>query len=576
MKRRLIRKGRIDASAVAAEVDDEIIAQVRGTAPAGETLGTLRGDIHMTPKHFGVTDSSTASENVTAINAFFDYVAANPSGLYDWTCTASIDGPIVATGIDNTRIDGFMDLSVESAVTDAFTFSDCYYSDFGSLSVVGSSSTAYTSRLITNGIVLKGFSRSSLARATAERVKRYSVVVDSSIENNNMAKLGIVKTAWVGVCDFADDAHNYSANYSNATRIGSDGSSAQTTTITVDDLPTELEAGDFIKIDANYHRVISISGLDITMFKWIAGDPVSGTLEYVFGGGVLSVGSNSNVVQYDLIDVSVSGIGLKDVSLFGSTVASLVTQRCSIGLQIGKATGTAPSAANGTVIGSLYTEANGADIVSDTLSPQATVISNCLNINRDKIVNAATPIRNEVLNPSLSKIVGLSYSIDSVTYKAQAQIPEKKNVYGLELKIGPPDVSQSTIYGNIVTVDLKSDQKLYELHGYTECRLYVVGGSASEGPTGDVTFQIHSDDSATHDIEGAAAKVFPVKTGPQEFICTLFGTEWIVTDAQTTSIDTTANRPLSPATGQQHFDTTLGQPIWYDGTNWVDSAGTTV
>lgn len=42
------------------------------------------------------------------------------------------------------------------------------------------------------------------------------------------------------------------------------------------------------------------------------------------------------------------------------------------------------------------------------------------------------------------------------------------------------------------------------------------------------------------------------------------------------SVDTTANRPGSPETGQQHFDTTLGQPIWYDGTNWIDSAGTTV
>jgi len=38
----------------------------------------------------------------------------------------------------------------------------------------------------------------------------------------------------------------------------------------------------------------------------------------------------------------------------------------------------------------------------------------------------------------------------------------------------------------------------------------------------------------------------------------------------------TASRPASPATGEMYFDTTLGKPIWYDGSNWVDATGTTV
>lgn len=40
--------------------------------------------------------------------------------------------------------------------------------------------------------------------------------------------------------------------------------------------------------------------------------------------------------------------------------------------------------------------------------------------------------------------------------------------------------------------------------------------------------------------------------------------------------DTTANRPASPLTFEFFFDTTLGIPIWYDGTNWVDATGATV
>jgi hypothetical protein len=39
----------------------------------------------------------------------------------------------------------------------------------------------------------------------------------------------------------------------------------------------------------------------------------------------------------------------------------------------------------------------------------------------------------------------------------------------------------------------------------------------------------------------------------------------------------TADRPTQNLQlGQFYFDTTLGIPIWYDGTDWVDSSGTVV
>jgi hypothetical protein len=39
----------------------------------------------------------------------------------------------------------------------------------------------------------------------------------------------------------------------------------------------------------------------------------------------------------------------------------------------------------------------------------------------------------------------------------------------------------------------------------------------------------------------------------------------------------TSDRPVQNLqVGQFYFDTTLGYPIWYDGTDWVDSSGTVV
>jgi hypothetical protein len=36
---------------------------------------------------------------------------------------------------------------------------------------------------------------------------------------------------------------------------------------------------------------------------------------------------------------------------------------------------------------------------------------------------------------------------------------------------------------------------------------------------------------------------------------------------------TTAGRPTSVAPGAMVFDTTLSQPVWWNGTNWVNSSG---
>jgi hypothetical protein len=38
----------------------------------------------------------------------------------------------------------------------------------------------------------------------------------------------------------------------------------------------------------------------------------------------------------------------------------------------------------------------------------------------------------------------------------------------------------------------------------------------------------------------------------------------------------TGDRPSSPKLYEFYFDTTLGIPIWHDGTNWVDATGSTV
>lgn len=47
-------------------------------------------------------------------------------------------------------------------------------------------------------------------------------------------------------------------------------------------------------------------------------------------------------------------------------------------------------------------------------------------------------------------------------------------------------------------------------------------------------------------------------------------TEW---NPLATAAGGTASRPSEPAVGACFFDTTLSQPVWWNGTGWVDAMG---
>ena len=45
---------------------------------------------------------------------------------------------------------------------------------------------------------------------------------------------------------------------------------------------------------------------------------------------------------------------------------------------------------------------------------------------------------------------------------------------------------------------------------------------------------------------------------------------------QVLDVGATGSRPTAMQVGQRYFDTTLGIPIWWNGTNWINASGATV
>lgn len=50
----------------------------------------------------------------------------------------------------------------------------------------------------------------------------------------------------------------------------------------------------------------------------------------------------------------------------------------------------------------------------------------------------------------------------------------------------------------------------------------------------------------------------------------------VVSRGYVTMHGVTGSRPTSPVTGQFYYDTTIDRPIWWNGSNWKNAAGTTV
>ena len=109
-----------------------------------------------------------------------------------------------------------------------------------------------------------------------------------------------------------------------------------------------------------------------------------------------------------------------------------------------------------------------------------------------------------------------------------------------------------------------------------------VAGSDVGGSGGAILFFAPTDFTGTTDVtagpsfnagEAVSAPGYETLTQPPTAPIAVFT---LSTSVDIWPSDITANRPAAPATVQRFFDTTLGIPIWFDGTNWVDATGSTV
>jgi hypothetical protein len=95
----------------------------------------------------------------------------------------------------------------------------------------------------------------------------------------------------------------------------------------------------------------------------------------------------------------------------------------------------------------------------------------------------------------------------------------------------------------------------------------------------DVTFAVQAGENGTATANGVIRARYKVPTAVS---VTEMSSPSTVTDVLRGHVtlrsawNSTANRPPARGPGDQFFDTTLGKPIWWNGTAWIDAAGASV
>jgi hypothetical protein len=313
-------------------------------------------------KDFGAVGDGVTDDTV-AIQAFFDYAQANKcyaimEGVFKVTSAITSTGGSDSTFYFNATVNA---ANAMDWVIKFINQSGVYFA--GQLQVFGAgASNNYSARLCTDGIIFENCRASRFEKLRVEKFLRYGIYVTLT-GNNTLLNLGDVRTHYCGSSITA----NYVVvkSYSGKINTGSASSAAQRSVITLSSVPAFLAVNMIASKGNEPYLITAISGNDITVYPWIKDVSATGDIVFYIGGGLQIEGDDAASVNFDSLDSTYCGVGLRSASLYGFKGKRLITQFNGVGLAVGNNTS---SAYYGNTLESYYTEGNSFDVVKTTLN----------------------------------------------------------------------------------------------------------------------------------------------------------------------------------------------------------------
>lgn len=456
------------------------------------------------------------------LQEFFDYISDNDVGTAyidgSWTVSTGLTiGPASGTMATN-RIVGDINITASTAIDTLLTIRNATRLRIeGNLKLTGTGSTSFSSRTCRVGLHINASGRAHIESIDARNFYEWGVAVYTG--NSTLGTLGDVTTY---DCGSGHSSGSSTSTWSSPTNSGSSASTGQSTTLTVGTLPPAAIITDtfFVVISgkAYYVSAVDRNASTLTIYPWI--DPnagSSGTLTYLFGGGVLFDGPDVNVLGVRRLDATRCGIGLLNAGFYGPVVDRLVAQFCGAGFAFGPA----PTSSSVTFqINGLYSESNTFDIIRNSRTVNGGFIASEYALTWSKVVDTCAP-RATGGALSRSRTLGGDFRYSNIVSAgvvhswvgAAENSDDAGSSFTLDITAGPP---RELIYRkNSWTVNISTPSAdLNRLFGYGTTRMTFIGTGSGSAPTGTFTFNPPSNFT----VNGGSSASFSTFTGPVSFL----------------------------------------------------------
>lgn len=449
------------------------------------------------------------------IKEFFDYIAANDVRVA--YCSGEFyvaTGLVLGTGNVRTK------LIVGNATFRALNAIDIVLNinagqDFTWLGMIttfgtgGAGSNSYNSRTCRVGVQISSpgvnSARNKYTAITANNFKEFGVFVNGV---GSLSSLGYIRTSNCG-SGKTTAGYSLTADFSNPVRSGGAGSISQLVTLDVTQLPPpelasaggrDLPLHAIINGKPHYVYNIDREANKIGIFPWLPPDQVSGSLIYMFGGGVCVNGGDSSVLGIEMIDAVNCGAAFVTGALYAPVVERIVSQVNGAAVVLGQ---NPVSAMLGGSIGTLYCEVNNFDLIRVTRSTLSFNILNTVAFDHNKVAFSCATALTTGNYADFDNLSGINIFDKGVLL--QYQRSNGSRATGRTFSVTSPNNRDYIYYAGGLTTNLTIDppnDNYANMYGIYKRRVVVYGSGAGSKPS-VVNFDLA--DSVNYTINSAGS-----------------------------------------------------------------------
>jgi hypothetical protein len=338
--------------------------------------------------------------------------------------------------------------------------------------------------------------------------------------NNNTLHIGPGRLHFCGPEYSLYDSFGVTADFTNPVNDANPGSFYQRTTINVDTIPppAAFAAGPvfaFIGTEPGYsdnylYRVYEDTPNTVKVFPWINQDMPNGKVWYVWGGAIVAIGQDSNVLKVDQAKVQHSSVALGDYGLYGMHSTACLSENCAIGLALGR---DLQDAYSGGSHRGLYHESSGRHIaVNSEAVWNCSIISN----HELKTQKIALPLRRNAANelgPYIPSGIEFMPHREWETTPEPVPVPPAQSSYDIDVALAANESAyrQTTpIFSNAIDGTTYANIRM---GGVVRCLDNTIialtfSGEGGDFGTGDITYKTITYDGATKALTPGPLQMF--------------------------------------------------------------------